>query len=126
VKTANKNPLPLDSGAFPKTCNNCKRVYLTDIDFLLQTTPTPCLPSDVKVVMGAAEDDSQIFLEVFRNCACGSTLMDYFHCRRDLSENGIRKRDIFETILKALENSGHNRVAGRAMIFEFIELFSGG
>jgi len=119
-----KNPSPLNARAFPKTCVTCNAVYLNEIDFFQRTTPISNTATDIKVIKDDEENDADIFLEVFRNCACGSTLMELFHCRRDLSENGIRKRIIFETLLDGLVKIGHDRMAARTMILEFIALYS--
>ncbi|MCK9987662.1 MAG: hypothetical protein AzoDbin1_04134, partial [Azoarcus sp.] len=39
--------------------------------------------------------DGQVIVELFRNCVCGSTLMDCFRDRRDTSEAGLRRRARF-------------------------------
>jgi hypothetical protein len=119
-----KRPSPLDEKAFPKTCSNCKKVYATDIEFFQQTTPLPHWPTDIKVIKDNESSKSSDYLEVFRNCSCGSTLMEVFHCRRDISERGIRRREEFQRLLDALVKSGYKREAARAKIFEFIDLLS--
>jgi hypothetical protein len=125
-KPTEKKPAPLNLGAFPKTCGTCKKIYLTDIDFFQQTTPIPNLPTDIKVIKEDEHNEANVYLEAFRNCECGSTLMELFHCRRDISQMGIEKRAAFERILAALEKSGYDREAARLIILKFIELFVDG
>lgn len=43
----------------------------------------------------AEDENGQVIVEVYRNCICGSTLMDEFQCRRDDSPEGQRKRAIY-------------------------------
>ena len=45
-------------------------------------------------------------VEAFRNCPCGSTLMDYFATRRDMSAAGRARREKFEELLNYLIQSG--------------------
>jgi hypothetical protein len=83
------------------------------MQFLTQTTPVTHTPSSIRAV---AQDDgsNDLYLEVFRNCVCGSTLMEFFHSRRDLSEDGITRRQLFESMLKILEDAGQSRQQARA------------
>lgn len=115
-----KFPGAINPKAFPKTCGKCKKVYKDDISFLKETTKAANASSDIKVIREANIDGVDVFLEVFRNCQCGSTLMETFHCRRDLTELGIRKREIFDTLLKGLKRSGYKAEDARMLILEFI------
>ncbi|MDY7030436.1 MAG: oxidoreductase [Thermodesulfobacteriota bacterium] len=58
------------------------------------------------------ENDTPI-LELFRNCSCGSTLMDFFSDRRDGSEQGRKRREIFSKVLQLLEKKGLPREEAR-------------
>ncbi len=93
----------LAESAFPKTCNTCGRVFQTAREFLEETDDLPLAPSCIKP---AIEDDGTRLLEVFRNCPCGSTLMDEFSDRRDMSEKGLKRRKIFERMLEILTERG--------------------
>ena len=117
-------PAPLDPNAFPKICGNCMKIYHSDIHFLQETTPAPSISSFIKIVSGSEETTNGVYLEVFRNCSCGSTLMELFHCRRDLSEKGIRKRSIFEVLLNTLKKNGYENDKARELILEFMRLSS--
>lgn len=46
--------------------------------------------------------------------------MELFHCRRDLTELGIRKREIFDILLKGLIKLGYETQTARILILEFI------
>ncbi len=50
---------------------------------------------------GAAADDRPV-VELFRNCVCGSTLMDLFADRRDTSQQGEARRNQFDALLQSL------------------------
>jgi hypothetical protein len=45
-------------------------------------------------------------VELYRNCVCGSTLMDLFSDRRDNSPRGLERRQRFEKILGLLGTRG--------------------
>jgi len=117
-------PAPLDPNAFPKICGNCMKIYHNDINFLQETTPAQNISSYIKVITGSEEGRNGVYLEVFRNCSCGSTLMELFHCRRDLSEKGIRKRAVFEVFLDTLKKNGYDNEKARDLILEFMRLSS--
>ncbi len=78
----------LPEAVFPKKCACCGRVYQTAEQFLEQTQGIKSGKSSLK----QTDDDGLVLVEVFRNCVCGSTLMDEFHSRRDESEEGRRRR----------------------------------
>ncbi|MDD2761451.1 MAG: hypothetical protein PHH11_14320 [Methylomonas sp.] len=80
---------------FPRKCNNCGREYVSETDFLLQTRDMSSGRSSLK----QAEDErGQVIVEVYRNCVCGSTMMDMFQSRRDVSEEGIRRREEYDRL----------------------------
>jgi hypothetical protein len=87
--------------SFPKLCANCGKRYETVDEFVFQTEAVR-KSSGLK----EEEEDGQIFVELFRNCICGSTLMDEFNNRRDLSSAGIGRREKFGEILERLTGSG--------------------
>jgi len=89
----------LAEAAFPKTCPCCGKVYPTAEAFLAETEDLPVAKTPLKE---ATEADGSVLLEVYRNCACGSTLMDEFHDRRDMSERGCQRRALFRRLLHSL------------------------
>ncbi|MGR9046447.1 MAG: oxidoreductase [Gammaproteobacteria bacterium] len=103
--------------SFPKRCSNCGRVFQSAEQFLAETEDLPNGRSSLK---GAVEDDGTEIVEVFRNCACGSTLMDEFNCRRDDSEQGKRRRIEFDKMLAALRRNNVSEALGRTEILNFL------
>lgn len=100
----------LADSSFPKKCANCGRTYETPQDFLTQTESAAGHETGLKETLDY--DDSTI-VEVFRNCICGSTLMDAFEDRRDTSERGLRRREKFGQLLRKLESDGVDRETAR-------------
>ncbi|OQW78627.1 MAG: hypothetical protein BVN35_02915 [Proteobacteria bacterium ST_bin11] len=107
----------LDS-TFPKTCGSCGYVYISAEQFFIETQDMPRGRSSLR---SAIEDDGLILVEVFRNCRCGSTLMDEFGCRRNQSENGLKQRLAFETMLRALQARNISKDAARLEIVRFLQ-----
>jgi len=105
--------------AFPKTCAVCGKKYLTAEQFLTETDNMPSGRSSLKE---ALEDDGTSIVEVFRNCGCGSTLMDEFNSRRNNSEQGQKKRDEFNKLLKFLESQNVPTAKART---EILKLYKG-
>lgn len=110
----------LSAASYPKKCRNCGREYLTMEQFLFETqdiqTAKTCLKQSL-------DDDGSKIVDVFRNCVCGSTLIESFNNRRDLSEAGIKRRGKFEDILNLLEQKNIDRRTARA---ELIKVLHGG
>lgn len=86
--------------SFPKTCAVCGATYQTATQFLAETDNMPNGRSSLKE---ALEDDGTTIVEVFRNCACGSTLMDEFNSRRDSSDLSQERRTKFDQLLIILQ-----------------------
>ncbi len=92
----------LADSAFPKTCRNCGRVYRTADEFLEETQG---LARGSGLKSGLTEEDQTVVM-LFRNCSCGSTLMDQFENRRDDSPAGVHRRQAFGKILDLLRQRG--------------------
>jgi len=93
----------LSESAFPKVCKSCGKKYETAEEYLHETQTISGVKSGLKA---AEEDDGMLIIEAFRNCSCGSTLMDYFSDRRDTSEHGLKRRERFANLLTKLERKG--------------------
>lgn len=93
----------LAESAFPKSCRNCGRSYRTAQDFINETRPVRPGKSGLKQ---SYDDDETTIVELYRNCVCGSTMMDFFSDRRDLSAAGERRRSLFEKLLPHLQQKG--------------------
>jgi hypothetical protein len=83
--------IPLTPSAFPKKCNNCGRIYQSAEEFFNETLDMP----KGKTLRSDIEEDGNTIVEAFRNCKCGSTLMDVYNCRRDQSTDGKLRRENF-------------------------------
>lgn len=109
----------LMSLAFPRRCGRCGMEYRTADEFLART-------ESVRELSGLREsryEDGKAVVELFRNCICGSTLMEVFRDRRDASSQGRRRRHAFDKILKALVEKGIRRETARR---ELLEIMRGG
>ena len=61
-------------------------------------------------------------IELFRNCVCGSTLMDFFADRRDSSPSGLKRREVFGKMLSHLQTRGLDHETAR---LELLKLMRG-
>lgn len=109
----------LVESTFPKRCRNCGREYASSAEFIAATRAVRPNCSGLKQSL---DDDDNPIVEVFRNCECGSTLMEIFNDRRDLSEAGIKRRHRFEEMLGHLVSRG---VAREVAYAELIKLMRG-
>jgi len=83
--------------AFPKSCECCGKEYRNLVDFLSFTKP---LSADSSGLKQEQDIEGHILVDLFRNCTCGSTMLEIFLNRRDVSvEGGLRRlqfQDKFE------------------------------
>ncbi|MGR8932537.1 MAG: oxidoreductase [Gammaproteobacteria bacterium] len=107
----------LFASAFPKKCRTCGYVYQTAEQFFEETRDMALNRSSLKA---AEEDDGSTIVEVFRNCRCGSTLMDEFACRRDQSEKGKQRREAFARMEKILSDRGYPNDTVRNELLKFM------
>ncbi len=66
------------------------------------------------------DDNNVAIVEVYRNCLCGSTLMDFFSDRRDTSEASQQRRLLFERLLPLLQEKGMERGGARAYLLQVV------
>ena len=107
----------LAAGAFPKRCANCGRLYANLRQFLEETVPVAPQRSGLKASL---DDDDRPVVELFRNCACGSTLMDFCRSRRDETADGQRRRETFARMLDQLVRRGMAAEAARAELLKVV------
>lgn len=107
----------LEETSFPRTCSTCGRVYATAEQFLRETQGVSGNRTGLKESL---DDDGSHIVEVFRNCVCGSTLMDVFGNRRDTSEAGVRRRKRFDELLAFLVSNGLEREMARTELLKVI------
>ncbi len=106
----------LDS-AFPKRCPNCGRVYATAAEFMAATRPLRFSTSGLKQ---SVDDDGNPVVELFRNCVCGSTLLESFWSRRDHSKEGALRRARFQEIADRLVEIGCTPEKARAELLKLM------
>lgn len=107
----------LAESSFPKKCANCGRVFETAEQFLSETQDMGGAHTGLKEAM---DDDGSRIVEVFRNCSCGSTLLDFFGDRRDLSDTGVQRRKKFEELLRFLVSNGLDPTLARAELIKVL------
>ena len=100
----------LNQSAFPKMCACCGRVYRSLEEYLAFTSPVT-RGTGLKESVG---DDDRPLVEVYRNCACGSTAMEYCADRRDNTEFGQERRRRFEALVETLVARGYPPETARA------------
>ncbi len=104
----------LVASAFPKTCRCCGRTFHDVADYVAQTA---ALPNGSAGFKQSQDEDGTIIVDLFRNCPCGSTLMDSFSNRRDNSAAGKARRQRFDELVIYLVNEGLSReIARREML----------
>jgi hypothetical protein len=107
----------LEQNSFPKKCETCGKMYESAEDFTSQTVHVNG-KSGLKSTEG---DEGETILELFRNCSCGSTLLDFFADRRDMSERGEHRRKSFDTVLKHLVDKGVERELARSELIYYMK-----
>lgn len=107
----------LAEAAFPKHCKNCGRSFFTAEEFLHQTQT---IRPDISGLKQSVDDDDVTIVEVYRNCLCGSTLMDIFSDRRDISGAGQHRRELFDKLPPHLPEKGMERPAARAYLLRIL------
>jgi hypothetical protein len=111
------NLTELAQGAFPKRCNNCGTTYKTVDEFVLATLNIHPHRSGLKQ---GFDDDGGAIIELFRNCTCGSTLMDVFQSRRDVTPEGLERRKNFDQLLNRLVANGVPVIEAKIVILKWL------
>ena len=93
----------LEEASFPKVCRNCGRKYEDAAEFLAATRQ---VRPDHTGLKESIDEGGGAIVEVFRNCTCGSTLLESFSDRRDQSPNGLLRRKRFGEMLDKLVADG--------------------
>ena len=107
----------LVDSAFPKRCGNCGREYRNSAEFLAATEPIRANSSGLKQ---SKEDDGQTIVDLFRNCVCGSTLLESFWNRRELDEDGIKRRIRFQDMVEKLVAIGYTEAIVRGELLKLM------
>lgn len=93
----------LVNSAFPKRCGNCGREYRNSEEFFSVTQP---LRDNISGLKQSLDDDGHMIVDLFRNCVCGSTLLESYGDRRNLSDEGITRRMRFQNMVGKLVANG--------------------
>ncbi len=107
----------LSDASFPKKCAYCGEEYAT-VEEYVQKTKDVSGKSGLK--KGYDDDDTPI-VELFRNCVCGSTLMDCFNDRRDVSDEGLKRRELFGKLMRMLTDKGVDVAVARSELLKVIK-----
>ena len=102
--------IALSESSFPKICPTCNHVYESAEEYV-KLTDSIRGKSGLKV---SEDDDGKPILELFRNCHCGSTLLDFFKDRRDTSE----QREQFGQLLDQVSEMGIERDIARTELLK--------
>lgn len=115
----------LVDAAFPKTCSKCGTSY-PNLEAFLAGTYSTISSSGLKETEPGR---NRPVVELYRNCHCGATLMEFFQDRRDDSEAGVLVRAKFAKLLDLLQHTGLSLATLRAELLlllrgEQSEIFS--
>jgi len=102
---------------FPKTCPRCGRVYGSFEEYLMDTQALP----NSSGLMGYDIGDPGQQVGLFRNCACGTTVMAFCHDRRDLSETGNKRRQLFGELMNRLVDTGDSAMEARQKLLSALK-----
>jgi hypothetical protein len=109
----------LADSAFPRKCVSCGQLFETQEEFFTQTEKL-WKSSGLKA---STDDARNPVVELYRNCPCGSTLLELFSDRRDLTESGEERRTRFGRVMDILSSQfGLNRDEAR---FELLKIMRG-
>lgn len=108
----------LAADSFPKRCASCGREFADAAEFLRETE---ALHGGRTGFKQSRDDDENVILELFRNCPCGSTLLEFFGNRRDESEKGAERRRHFLQLQDYLVAQGVEAQLARQEILKVLQ-----
>jgi hypothetical protein len=100
----------LAESSFPRECGYCGKRYESAEQFLEQTKGTYTSPSGLTE---SVDDDDHPTVEAYRNCSCGSTLVEVFDNRRGNTQEDCLRRKKFSEVLETLVAMGVERSIAR-------------
>lgn len=107
----------LSDSTFPKECKTCGRRFESAEQFISESESVASGSGLKKSV----DDDDMPIVMLFRNCVCGSTLMDFFSDRRKTCAEGIHQRAQFERLLTRLQQHGLTIDEAREELLKFMQ-----
>ena len=109
--------LELAESDFPKRCANCGRQYQNAAEYLTATQP---IRADSSGLKQSQDDEGHAIVDLFRNCVCGSTLLESFRNRRNQSEGGIKGRMRFQVMVDKIVAKGYVAETARAELLKLM------
>lgn len=107
----------LSDASFPKKCGFCGEEYATVEEYVRKTEDV----SGKSGLKKGYDDDDKPIVELFRNCICGSTLMDCFNDRRDISDDGLKRRELFGKLMRMLTDNGIDSAVARSELLKVLK-----
>ena len=108
----------LAATTFPKQCACCGRTFVNVEDYVRQTLHMSNGSLGLKQSLG---DGGEVIVDLFRNCPCGSTLMDSFNDRRDNTLQGNERRKRFGELLDYLTRHGLEGSLARSELIKLLQ-----
>lgn len=105
-----------EKNSFPKKCSVCGKIYKTVDEFIEHT-------KEIGQNSGLTEIKPQGFrahVALFRNCACGSTLMANCSDRRGTSEHAKLRRKAFDSLMESLVHVGVEKTTARKELRKYL------
>lgn len=87
---------------FPHDCEHCGKTYHTYRDLINNTRSV----EDAGTVKSETRDEGKRMVRIYRVCNCRQPLHIEVENRRDMSPEGINRRDKFGQVLKVLTAAG--------------------
>ena len=103
----------LAEAAFPKHCQTCGRIYSGP-----ELLPLATVSATESITAPVAEITQKVRL--YRRCACGDALHDYFTDRRDMTEMGRKRRERFFAVVSDIQNIGIQAGEARDAVLAFL------
>ena len=107
----------IEDTTFPKKCGTCDKVYNTLEEYIADTEQ---LRPGVTGFEESCDDEDKPILGLYRNCKCGSTLLNFFGDRRDSSEIKTQRRKHFGVLLEKLVSRGIDRNVARNELLKVV------
>jgi hypothetical protein len=101
--------------AFPKKCSVCGKTYTDLTQFIAETSSI----NHNSGLIAEYDQNSMPVVYLFRNCSCGSTLMDICEDRRDIYNNA-KRREIFGNLLKIIIIKGVDEDHARSELINYL------
>jgi hypothetical protein len=103
---------------FPRSCKSCGRFYESPKQYFEDADP----PATSNGLQETSRDkQGRPGLQLFRHCPCGSTLLEFFKERRDLSPAGKRRREKFGEVMNVMTKAGLEFEIAQQELLKFLD-----